>query len=330
MGRLQGVEKEMKKYFRNYEDAREFAQKLEFTSISKWNKYCVSGEKPHDVPSSPQKVYKKEWISWPEFLGNGNIASQKRVYLSFFDAKKFVHNLKLKDIQEWKKYCKSGKRPNNIPAAPNEVYKNKGWIGIPNWIGNGNLSNIGRDYLSYEQCSKFIQKNNITTRKQWEVYCESGKRPNNIPGHPWDVYKKQGTWISWGHFTGTGKVANQDKVYRSYDDSKKFVQKLNFNSIEEWNKYCKSGNKPDDIPAAPWNTYKKEWTTFGNFTGTGKVANQDKVYRPFKEARQFVRKLGLKNYKEWQEYCKSGNKPDDIPAAPWNTYKEWSKNEKTV
>ena len=111
------------KKFRDFKSAREFAQKLEFTSISKWNKYCVSGEKPHDVPSSPQKVYKKEWISWPEFLGNGNIASQKRVYLSFFDAKKFVHNLKLKDIQEWKKYCKSGKKPDDIPAHPWDVYK---------------------------------------------------------------------------------------------------------------------------------------------------------------------------------------------------------------
>jgi len=48
-------------------------------------------------------------------------------------------------------------------------------------------------------------------------------------------------------------------------------------------------------------------------------------YRSYKEAREFVRKLNLKNTYEWKEYCKSGNKPDDIPAAPWDVYKEWKK-----
>ena len=50
-----------------------------------------------------------------------------------------------------------------------------------------------------------------------------------------------------------------------------------------------------------------------------------KQWRNFESAREFVRKLGFKNTYDWQEYCKSGNKPDDIPTAPWNVYKEWNK-----
>ena len=50
-----------------------------------------------------------------------------------------------------------------------------------------------------------------------------------------------------------------------------------------------------------------------------------KKFRDFESARAFVRSLGLKNGYEWKEYCKSGNKPDDIPANPWGTYKEWKK-----
>jgi hypothetical protein len=42
---------------------------------------------------------------------------------------------------------------------------------------------------------------------------------------------------------------------------------------------------------------------------------------PFEEAREFVRELNLKGQKEWNEYCKSGNKPDNIPANPNRTYK---------
>jgi hypothetical protein len=59
--------------------------------------------------------------------------------------------------------------------------------------------------------------------------------------------------------------------------------------------------------------------------GTETIQTQKRVYRPFKEAREFVRSLGLKGYGEWERYGKSGNKPDDIPANPWKVYKEWKK-----
>ena len=55
-----------------------------------------------------------------------------------------------------------------------------------------------------------------------------------------------------------------------------------------------------------------------------------KQIRDFESARNYVRDLKLKNRIAWTKYCKSGNKPDDIPANPWITYKEWRKNEKTI
>ena len=47
-----------------------------------------------------------------------------------------------------------------------------------------------------------------------------------------------------------------------------------------------------------------------------------KQYRDFKSARKFVRKLKLTGNREWRKYCKSGNKPDDMPTNPWRSYKE--------
>jgi hypothetical protein len=38
--------------------------------------------------------------------------------------------------------------------------------------------------------------------------------------------------------------------------------------------------------------------------------------------RAFVRKFGLRNYDEWREYAKSGDKPHDIPYDPYNAYAE--------
>jgi len=36
---------------------------------------------------------------------------------------------------EWREYCKSGKKPINIPASPDKTYKNKGWISWGDFLG---------------------------------------------------------------------------------------------------------------------------------------------------------------------------------------------------
>jgi hypothetical protein len=47
-------------------------------------------------------------------------------------------------------------------------------------------------------------------------------------------------------------------------------------------------------------------------------------FLPFKEAREFIHKLGLSKQKEWYEYCKSKGKPENIPSNASHVYrKEW-------
>ena len=43
-------------------------------------------------------------------------------------------------------------------------------------------------------------------------------------------------------------------------------------------------------------------------------------YQSFKKARAFVRSLGLKSIRKWDEYTKSDMKPRNIPAAPQEVY----------
>ena len=33
-------------------------------------------------------------------------------------------------------YCRSGKKPNDIPATPEKVYADAGWAGSSDWLGN--------------------------------------------------------------------------------------------------------------------------------------------------------------------------------------------------
>ena len=91
--------------------------------------------------------------------------------------------------------------------------------------------------------------------------------------------------------------------------------------ITEWQEYCVSGNKPLNVSSRPDTVYKKEWVDWRDWLGLRSIGK----WRNFKEAREFVRSLGLKNHMEWRDYCKSGNKPDNIPSSPWQVYKEWKK-----
>ena len=182
-----------------------------------------------------------------------------------------------------------------------------------------------KQFRDFESAREFVRSLGLKNQKEWREYCKSGNKPENIPSvHPERTYKKE--WKGMGDWLGTGTIATYNIHYRSFKEARKFVRALKISGQRQWQEeYVKSGNKPVDIPSNPQRVYKNEWQGWGDWTGTGNIAPSNLQYRSFAEAREFVRSLGIKNRHEWNEYCKSGNKPDDIPATPWNTYKEWNK-----
>lgn len=60
----------------------------------------------------------------------------------FTKSRKFVRKLNLACNMKWRDYCKSGKKPDNIPANPNVVYKNKGWKSWGDWPGTDYIAEI--------------------------------------------------------------------------------------------------------------------------------------------------------------------------------------------
>lgn len=52
-------------------------------------------------------------------------------YRQFNEARDYVHALGLKKEKlDWRDYCKSGLKPQDIPSYPNKVYIKNGWVGI--------------------------------------------------------------------------------------------------------------------------------------------------------------------------------------------------------
>jgi superfamily II DNA/RNA helicase len=315
-----------------FEEAREFVHKLNLKSREEWIDYCKSGQKPDDIPTNPNRTYKQDgWKGMGDWIGSGSIANFLREYRPFEEAREFVHKLKLKSGKEWKDYCKSGLKPNDIPTNPNQTYNLDGWGGMGDWLGSGTVATYFKAYKPFEEAREFVHKLKLKSGEEWKDYCKFGQKPDDIPAAPDLTYKQDG-WKNWGDWLGSGTVASHLREYKSFEEARDFVHKLKLKSGKEWRAYCKSGHKPEDIPTAPNQVYKQVgWKGFGDWLGTGSIASSLREYRPFEEARDFVHKLKLKGSKEWFDYCKSGQKPEDIPANPnrtynqdgWNTWGDW-------
>ena len=306
-----------------FEDARLFAQNLNLKTSRDWQKYCLSGKKPENIPKVPNATYKdKGWIGIGDWLGTGRKSSYGIKYRNFENAKLFTHSLGFKRVKEWKQYCLSGEKPDDIPSNPSSIYKGKGWEDFGAWLGTNRKATKDIDFRCFEEARLFVHSLGLKGENEWREYCKSEEKPRDIPSAPWSTYINEG-WKSRGDWFGTDTISNMDKKFKSFNEAKSFVQSLLLKNQVEWKEYCKSGSKPIDIPSNPNATYKdKGWIGIGDWLGTNVLAAQDRKYRSFEEAIKFARSLKLKGKKEWEEYCKLGIKPNDIPASPRNTYKE--------
>jgi hypothetical protein len=125
--------------FRPFEEAKVYVHSLGLKGKEGYAKYAKSGKKPMDIPTSPVRTYEKEWISWGDWLGTGRIADKERKFRPFKEAREFVHSLKLPNEDQWRKYCKSGRKPADIPYKPSRTYKNE-WKGMGDWLGTGRIA----------------------------------------------------------------------------------------------------------------------------------------------------------------------------------------------
>ncbi len=187
----------------------------------------------------------------------------------------------------------------------------------------------------FEEARDFVRHLRLKSAPDWYAYCQ-GKlkgveaKPEDIPVKPERAYANTG-WIGLGDWLGTGTIAPFRRKYRSFEKAREFARSLELKSSSEWFEYC-AGKRPglpklpDDIPAAVGSVYRSSgFNGFGDWLGTNKVANQNRVYMPFKQARDFARSLKLRTQDQWVDYCKGAlpslvQLPDSIPKNPASSY----------
>jgi hypothetical protein len=212
-------------------------------------------------------VYKDNgWINMGDWLGTFNVRNIDKEYLSFEDARQFVHKLNFGVIQEWYDYCKSGEKPNEIPSYPSKPYRNSGWVNWADWLGKSSFQGNSKK-LTFEEARKIVKSFNLKSTKEWTEFCNSKKKPSNIPNRPSAVYKDNG-WISWGDWLGTNTIAHFNKEYISFEELKNLVIKNEIKSQIQWNNFYKDLTIKTNIPSNPQRTYKnKGWINWADFLG---------------------------------------------------------------
>jgi hypothetical protein len=251
------------------------------------------------------------------------MANKKRgvEWRDYAEAREFARGLGLQSRAEWDAYATSGEKPEDIPSRPDSVYGDQ-WVGTRDWLGIP-------ERMSLEEAQEFARSHGITTGRGWIKYIRE-HRPKGVPSHPAQAYKNEG-WPGWVQFLGTAWE------WRPFEEAREYIRGLGLAGQKEWVEWAKSNKRPRDIPSQPASVYKEQWVSTGGWLGTGYVSNRKRTYRPFVEARDFARGLGLKTDGEWKAWAKTDARPDDIPAGPaqyyereWQGMIDWLGTEKTA
>ena len=124
----------------------------------------------------------------------------------------YVNRLKVDSVNQWRLVAKgkvSGiKLPEDIPSAPQFVYKGKGWVNWGDWLGNGAIAWKNRNAMSFQKARAFARGLNLKKCGQWELYCKGRlpglpRLPISIPTTVERYYRDKG-WVSMRDFLGIG------------------------------------------------------------------------------------------------------------------------------
>ncbi|MDB4839894.1 hypothetical protein OAH75_01065 [Nitrosopumilus sp.] len=328
--------------FLPFDEARKYVKSLKLKSEKEWTSYCKSGKLPSNIPLNPESVYRnKGWSGYPDWLRiRGKYFHKGNGRWSFEKSREYVHKLNIKGLTGWIAYCKSEKRPPEIPASPHTSYRNEGWEGYGDWTGTGRTRSIS--FLPFDEARQYVQKLKIKNRSEYNEWAKSKQRPSNIPSNPERTYKKEwkgnGDWLHVStivldliptipinpNVSVDQAIKNLKNKFLDYDSAKKYVRNLKLKNQKEWIQYTQSGKRPKYIPGMPWLHYD-EWSGFSDWLGTKRI--RPTKFLSFEEARSFVHSLKFKKMAEWEKWVLTDRKPANIPANPVAFYSktmEWT------
>jgi hypothetical protein len=216
-------------------------------------------------------------------------------------------------------FCKSGKKPADIPSNPYNVYAE--WVSWGDWLGTYKISNRKRTYRPFKEARAIVRRKGFKSTKDFRAWSASGKKAADIPSNPHRIYAK---WVSWGDWLGSGNLGQMS--WLPFEKARAQVRALGIRTGTEYRRRAGRLN----LPVNPYKTYQnKGWVSWSDWLGSTRVGRGKCL--PYDEARAIVRRMGLRSAAEWREFAKSGRKSNDIPSTPhyvyadkgWVSWSDW-------
>lgn len=269
-------EKIGKANWRTYDESRKYTIEAGLKTVKQWNVFCKSKNKPPDIPTAPQTIYKNSgWKSWASFFDTDNIRGD---FWDYKTSEAYVRKLALNKEKDFRKY-KQGllislpPYPKELPKNPDTYYKNNGKPDFSwgDFLGTKSISTYKHNFLEYEEAKKYISKFEFKTWDEFRKWAKGLRpdlptKPSFIPKFPRDVYFQKG-WKGIGDWLGTNSIANFNKEFYTFHKARTYVRKLNLRTLSNWQKYSKT-KRPSFIPSHPDQTYKNSgWKGWPDFLG---------------------------------------------------------------
>ena len=167
--------KQKRESFLPFLEARAKVREKGFSSLSEFRKW-VSQEKPLGIPYSPEKFYRDSgWVDTYDWRGVPR--SHSLEFVSFSEAREFARSLGFKSTKEWQDWSKTKEKPSNIPATPDNVYRDKGWKGYRDFLGIAGLTNAQKQatWLPYKEARIIARDLELRSQKEWFELQKSNK-----------------------------------------------------------------------------------------------------------------------------------------------------------
>lgn len=143
-----------KQNYLSFAEACTYVRALNLMGYKDWSEFTRSSRFPSYLPKSPWSHYAKSgWEGMNDFLGTPDCrlgcmhknrkkkfdSLGRRVglgtrFLSYKEAKHVMVKFQLKTWAQWDEFRGTKKRPECIPSTPERFYKDKGWMGMKDFL----------------------------------------------------------------------------------------------------------------------------------------------------------------------------------------------------
>jgi hypothetical protein len=125
--------------------------------------------------------------------------------LQFEHARQAARSEGLLTRAQWRAWRRTQRRPAEVPARPDVVYRNDGWVGWADWLGGDG----GRvEWLSFVAARDVVRRERLRSYREWQRWKADGRRSRGVPANPARTYKE--VWTGYADWLGYGGEGDGD------------------------------------------------------------------------------------------------------------------------